>query len=62
MGACTTVAQVFVYQKLEVVIFQLSFMVSLKYIKLLEIAFGKRIKWLLADGNSTVQMETAAND
>jgi len=32
MGAGTTVAQIFVCQKLEVVISKLSFMISLKYI------------------------------
>lgn len=56
-AVCTTRALIFGYRKLEVVISNLSFMVPLKYtwkyIRL-STAFGKKIKWLLADGNSRV--------
>lgn len=60
-AVCTTRALIFGYRKLEVVISSLSFMFQFmvplkytwKYIRL-STAFGKKIKWLLADGNSRV--------
>lgn len=57
MAVCSSLALIFVFQELEVAISNLSFMVPLKYIwKYLRLstAFGKKIKWLLADGNSMV--------